>query len=64
MKTKGTDTGEIAEHFRLSKRSVQKILKENGLADRATEKKDRKSQLEELLARQRLYQIMKEEGLK
>lgn len=79
MKQTGTETGEIANNFQLTKQYVRRVLKDNGLADRPTKKKSRKAQLEELLtggiskkaiaqklgiSRQRLYQIMKEEELK
>lgn len=76
-KTQGKSTSEIAKLFNLTKRSIQNILKDNGLQELPQKKKSRKDQLDELLAsgdtkssiakklgisRTRLYQIIKEEN--
>jgi AraC-like DNA-binding protein len=73
------DIKEIAYQFNLSTRQTRRILSENGLTFQADRKKSRREQLVELLAcnytrkriaemlgisRQRLYQILNEEGLK
>lgn len=79
MRQEGRLTSEIADAIGLTTRTVQMILKENGLSRPAEKKKSRLEQLNELLAsgdsrksiadklgisRARLYQIMKDEGLK
>ena len=75
----GKTINELSNQFALKERTIQRILKENGLEGRIEKKKSRKVQIEELMAygytkkgiaeklgisRQRLYQILKEEGLK
>lgn len=74
-KTQGKSTREIAKLFNLTKRSIQNILKVNGLNELPQKKKSRYDQLDELLiggytkssiakklgiSRTRLYQIIKE----
>ena len=74
----GLQTYELAELFHLTKRTIRRILKKNGLTDEPYKKKPRKEMLREYLgiytkkeiakrlgiSRTRLYQIMKEERLK
>lgn len=75
--TSGVTAEELARKNRISRRRIKSILQENGIIKREEKRATRREQLQEYLgkynkktvaamlgmSRQRLYQIMKEEGL-
>lgn len=73
----GCSAEQIAQELKLTRRRVEQILQDNGIRKKEEKKVSRKEQLQEYLgtytktkvaemlgiSRQRLYQILKEEGL-